>query len=138
MGAHTAPTARGERGQVLPLVLVIVLVVAGGLLLLARLGARAAAQARAQVAADAAALAGAAEGRAAAEALAVANGAELESYDEAGTRVRVVVRAGGARAAAVAERTDASEGGAYSGVDAFGPAWRDRDARGRPIRAPGP
>lgn len=125
----------GERGQVLPLVLVILLVAAGGLLLLTHLGARAAAQARAQVAADAAALAGAAEGRDAAAALATANGAILESFDVDGPRVRVVVRAGGARAAAAAERTDGRQGDAYSGADAFGPAWRDDDARGRPIRA---
>jgi len=127
----------GERGQVLPLVLVILLVAAGGLLLLAHLGARATAQARAQVAADAAALAGAAEGQHAAEVLASANGAVLESYEVEGPRVRVVVRTGGARAVAVAERTDGREGGAYSGADAFGRAWRDDDAGGRPIRAGG-
>jgi hypothetical protein len=129
--------ARGERGQVLPLVLVILLLAAGGMLLLARLGARATAQARAQVAADAAALAGAADGRDAAETLAAANGAVLESYDVVGPRVRVVVRAGDARATAAAERTDGREGGAYSGADALGPAGRDHDAGGRPIRARG-
>jgi hypothetical protein len=132
-----ARAVRGERGQVLPLVLVILLVAAGGLLLLVRLGARATAQARAQLAADSAALAGAADGRAAAEALAAANGAVVEAYTVDGRRVRVVVQLAGARAAAVAERTDGLEGGAYSGADAFGPAWRGDDAGGRPVRAGG-
>src|SRR5438128_2221470 len=57
---------KGERGSVLPLVAVGILVAGGAVLLLGRMGTAAVDRASARTAADAAALAGAAEGRAAA------------------------------------------------------------------------
>jgi len=124
--------ARGERGQVLPLVLVVVLVVVGAALAIVALGRRADAQARAQTAADAAALAGAAEGRGAAEAMAAANGAVLVSFTADGAVVRVAVRIGDATAVASAERTDGGGDTAYSGADASGPTRRGDDEWGAP------
>lgn len=54
--------ASGERGQALPIVLLLVALTGAALLVVGRVGARAAAAARARSAADAAALAGAAAG----------------------------------------------------------------------------
>lgn len=89
--AHRRPA---ERGQVTPLVAVVVLFVALVALGLARLGGGAVDAARARTAADAAALAGAAEGRAAAEELAAANGARLIGYQALGSDVMVTVEVG--------------------------------------------
>ena len=99
-------TGGNERGQVTPL-LALVVVLAGALIVMvARLGENAADQARAQTAADAAALAGAIEGEAAADELATRNGAELVSFvaDERGVVVTVVIRRAEARARAVTSR----------------------------------
>lgn len=97
-----------ERGQVLPLVALVV--VLGGVctVLLGRIGAAAVDRARARTAADAAALAGAAEGVGAARSIAAANGGEVVSYATAGADVVVRVRVGDATAPARARR----EGGA--------------------------
>src|SRR5436305_516764 len=91
---------RKERGSVLPLVAVGILVAGGTVLLLGRLGSAAVDRASARTAADAAALAGAAEGRAAAASVASANGARLASYVEHGFDTEVVVTVGKARAVA--------------------------------------
>lgn len=89
-----------ERGSVLPLV-AVVLVMAGALCLgLGRLGGQVTAAGQARTAADAAALAGAADGRGAAESLARANGGRLVDYDEDGGEVQVRVRVGRAEATA--------------------------------------
>ena len=97
--------ARRERGQVLPLV-AVVMVVAGGLcLVVGRIGGRAVGEAQAATAADAAALAGAGAGPKAASRSAAANGATIVHYeaDGADTRVRVALD-GGAKASARARR----------------------------------
>ena len=103
---------RRERGQVLPL-MAVVMVVAGGLcLVVGRLGGRAVGEAQAATAADAAALAGAAAGPQAASRWAVANGATVLDYesDGADTRVRVTLD-GGAEASARARRRGSPVGG---------------------------
>ena len=99
-----------DRGQLMPLYAVIVLVAAGAIVLVAHLGVLAAHRAHARTAADAAALAGAAEGRPAADEVARANGAVLESFVVAGVDVEVRVRVGSTHATARARR----EGGCRS------------------------
>ncbi len=94
---------RDDRGQVLPLValvLVFAVMVATGI---AHLAVEATERARAEHAADAAALAGAVGDRPAAATLARANGAELESFARDGDIVVVAVRRHGHRATARAE-----------------------------------
>lgn len=92
--------AHGDRGQVLPLVALVVVLGAIVILVIGRVGVAVRDQARAQTAADAAALAGAAGGEADAESLAARNGAALLSFERDGAAVRVVVRVGRAQAAA--------------------------------------
>src|SRR5690606_32314418 len=94
----------GERGQALPLALVVLLMAAGVMLAVGALSEQAVADARARTAADAAALAGAAAGEAAAPAVAEDNGAAVVAYDEAGAQVRVAVVVDGRGAVAAAER----------------------------------
>jgi hypothetical protein len=104
--------ARRERGQVLPL-LTLVIVLAGLVCLAAgKLGGAAVARAQAVTAADAAALAGAAAGEGEARRAAAANGARLTGYQAAGTDARVEVTLGRAEAAARARRSgnDPDEG----------------------------
>lgn len=101
-----------ERGQVLPFVALMVMVVGVACLVLGRLGGAAVARAQAVTAADAAALAGAAAGREAARASAAANGGRLIGYEELGLDTRVEVDLGGARAAARARRPPAGAPGA--------------------------
>jgi hypothetical protein len=96
---------RSERGQVLPLVALLMVAMGGSAVLLVRLGGVAADRAQASAAADAAALAGAAEGRPAAERLAAANGAQVRSYREEGSDTEVWVSVGRAGATARATRT---------------------------------
>ena len=98
---------RGERGSVLPLLVLAVILAGAMAMALGRLGAAAAARARARTAADAAALAGAAEGRPAAEAVAAANGARVLSYEQLGLDARVRVAVGPAEAVARARREGA-------------------------------
>ena len=102
--------ARSDRGQLLPLYAVVVLVACVAMLLLVRLGVIATHRAHARTAADAAALAGAAEGRDAAEQVATANGAVLESFEADGDEVEVRVRVDNSHARARARR----EGGCQS------------------------
>lgn len=96
-----------ERGSLLPLLAVILVVAATLIVAIGRLGEAAAARAHARAAADAAALAGAAEDRAAAATMAEANGAHLLMYEPRGRDVRVTVRWGGARATARARSASA-------------------------------
>jgi hypothetical protein len=89
-----------ERGSLLPLFAVILVVAATLVLAVGRLGEAAIARAHARTAADASALAGAADGRAAAMATAAANGARLVNFEPRGRDVRVTVEWGQARAKA--------------------------------------
>ena len=86
-----------ERGSVLPLLAVVLVVAATLVVAVGRLGEAAVARAHARAAADATALAGAAESRAAATAIAEANEADLLIYEPRGRDVRVTVRWGPAR-----------------------------------------
>lgn len=95
-----------DRGQVAPLLVIVVLVVVGALIVLVHVGRIAVVRAQVQTAADAAALAGAAEGRPAAERLARDNGASLESFTVDGNEVQVVVERNEVRATARARRDD--------------------------------
>src|SRR5919197_1281850 len=93
---------RSERGQVAPLV--AVLVVAAGVLcvVVVRFGLAGAHRAVARTSADAVALAGAADGQNAAQGIAAANESELERYEASGRDVKVRVRYGDAAATAKA------------------------------------
>lgn len=95
----------GERGQVLPLLVLLMML---GLILLV-VGVRLAPvlddAARARTAADAAALAGVVEGRPAAAAIAAANDGVLVHYERVGASVTVVVRVGLVSARARASMT---------------------------------
>jgi hypothetical protein len=104
-----------QRGSILPLVALAMVLAGVTVVLLGRIGGAATARAGARNAADAAALAGAAEGRAAAIALASANGAELLSYEEIGLDTRVRVRLGMAEATGRARRTG-DRGGSGTGT----------------------
>lgn len=99
-----------ERGQVTPLLAVLVVVIGGLIFGVARFGATTAHASRAQAAADAAALAGAAEDRGAAEAVARLNGAEVVSYDADGREVLVRTRVGEVWSVARARRVGGGRG----------------------------
>jgi ABC-type molybdate transport system ATPase subunit len=94
-----------ERGQVVPLVAIVVVLVGVLCLGLARLGGSAGEAARARTAADAAALAGAADGEASARELARANGGRVVRYEVDGDEVEVLVEVGDHRAVARAVAT---------------------------------
>src|SRR5690606_19634611 len=94
---------RGERGQALPLVLMVLAFTVAVALGLARLSRIAAERGAARHAADAAALAGAIAGRPGAVEVARANGADLVSFSRSGDVVEVVVRRSGTSATARAE-----------------------------------
>jgi uncharacterized membrane protein len=94
----------GERGQVAPLVVIVLLAALGAVVLLVQVGRVTVARSEAQTAADAAALAGALEGRDGADELARANGAVLVSFATDGAEVQVVVEHGDVRATARARR----------------------------------
>jgi len=108
----------GQRGQVLPLV--AVMVVLGGLvsLGLGHLGGAALARARAATAADAAALAGAAAGQGAARELARYNDGTLVDYEQDGADTEVVVEVGDATARARARRSGEGPSGPAPGLRA--------------------
>ncbi|MEA2901577.1 MAG: hypothetical protein QOH36_1464 [Actinomycetota bacterium] len=105
--------ARGERGSVVPLMALAIVVLGAAVLLVGRLGVAATDRAGARTAADAAALAGAAEGEGPAGDLAAANGADMTNFAAEGTDARVEVELGTARAVARARRSH----GAVDGVD---------------------
>lgn len=92
-----------ERGQAVPLLLVVLVLATIAAVVIAEVGAAAIERSRAQVAADAAALAGAAHGRAAAEEVAAANDARVTELRVVGTTVVVTVAYRRARARAAAE-----------------------------------
>lgn len=104
MSSTREKSVAGPSGQVVPLLCLALVVVAGLLVGLARLGSQAATRARAQTAADAAALAGAAEGEEAARSVAAANDGTLVEFVQAGALTEVEVRVGRATAVARAER----------------------------------
>ncbi|MFP5327960.1 MAG: hypothetical protein ACLGHT_10830, partial [Acidimicrobiia bacterium] len=112
----------GERGQVAPIVALVVVLAGALLVMLGRLGANAADQAGAQTAADAAALAGAIEGEEGARELAERNGAEMVSFvaQDDGVVVTVVVRRAEARARAVVSRS-AVDGDCASATESWHP-----------------
>ena len=89
-----------DRGQLTPLVALLVVVAGAVSLGLGRLAGLAVDRARAQTAADAAALAGVTAGEPSARRLAEANGAELVQFGRLGGDVRVVVRLRSAEARA--------------------------------------
>ena len=116
-----------ERGQVLPLMTLVVVLVGGACLVLGRVGGAAVARAQAVTAADAAALAGAAAGREAASSAAGWNGARLVAYEELGNDTRVRVELGRARATARARRSGpptpmAGAPGGGTGMEGLNPA----------------
>jgi hypothetical protein len=113
--------ARGDAGQALPLVLVVVAAAVGAMLLLGALGGRALLSARAQTAADAAALAGAAEGPEAASELARLNGSAPAGVEGGVGDATVTVRVGGVDAVARAQSPPAP--GAV-GVEGLTPAMQ--------------
>ncbi|HYE78502.1 MAG TPA: M15 family metallopeptidase [bacterium] len=130
--------ATGEKGQVLPLVALMMVVVGAVALWLGRLGGAAVTRAQAQTAADAAALAGAAVGRDAAAAAARWNHARLVSYEEQGADARVEVELGGAEAVARARwLPDLAAGGpAQAGQPPGGDPARSSPASSRGGLAP--
>ncbi|HUF32327.1 MAG TPA: M15 family metallopeptidase [Acidimicrobiales bacterium] len=103
-----AGTRSGERGSVVPLVALVVLLVGGLCAGVARSGVDAVTAARVRTAADAAALAGAAAGERAAVEAARANGAEVVAHRREGREVEVTVRLAGFEATARATRTGPS------------------------------
>ena len=109
--------ARGDDGQALPLVLVIVAAAVGAMLLLGALGGRALHGAQAQTAADAAALAGAVEGPDGAAELARLNDAALADVEGGVGDATVTARVGEADALARA-RTPAAAGPGTQGLTA--------------------
>lgn len=96
---------RAERGQAVPVMVVVLLLAAVVVLAITRLGIAADDAAKARTAADAAALAGAADGFAAATELAEANGGTLLAYNAFGNQVEVRVGVGSSVAVARAERS---------------------------------
>lgn len=96
---------RGDAGQALPWMLLVVMLGFGLVLVAARLAPVLDDSARARTAADAAALAGAAAGEESARSIAAANGGELLEYERSGLDVTVVVRVGAVRARARATAT---------------------------------
>lgn len=112
MGEWRAKGAgRTERGQAVPLMALVVVVVAVVALGVARLGRAAGARASAQTAADASALAGALDGEPGAREVATANGGRLVAFRQVGADVVVTVEAGGARAQARARPVGSSVAG---------------------------
>lgn len=97
--------SRSERGQVLPLVALLMVLAGVAAVGLVRLGTGAAERARAVTAADAAALAGAADDEDRARELAQANGGELNRFEREGPDARVRVHLGDAVGTARARRT---------------------------------
>lgn len=91
----------GERGQILPLIALLMAAAASAVLALGVLGSQAVSLAEATTAADTAALAGASSGAVGADAVAAANDAELVDFERLdGGDVRVRVERDGVRATA--------------------------------------
>lgn len=118
-----------ERGQVVPLLTLVVLLAGLVCLGVGKLGGAAVARAQATTAADAAALAGAASGRMAANDFAAANGGRVTGYQQLGTVARVDVALGRAQASARAQRTGGSGDEGPAGPSALAPATQAALAR---------
>jgi hypothetical protein len=103
-----------QRGSIVPLVALLVVLAGAVAIGLGRLGAHAVEAGRARTAADAAALAGAAEGIGAARAVAAANGAVLVDVEDGGEGFRVWAEVGGAVASSAAVR-EGGTGGTAAG-----------------------
>ncbi len=117
--------SRDERGSVLPLMALAVVLMGVIVVLIGRLGAAATDRAAARAAADAAALAGAADGEASARELALANGAEVIHFEAKGEDAVVEVRLGSARAVGRARRSHRVLGGrGDDGAGSQAPAMR--------------
>jgi putative Flp pilus-assembly TadE/G-like protein len=133
-------STRSERGQAVPLLLVVLALAVAAALLVGAIGAAASRRARAQTAADAAALAGAVAGEPAARALAADNDGSLESFERAGGVATAVVRVDDASATASAEASSSAALAPAGGGDrrALAPAMHAALARadellGRPV-----
>ena len=117
---------RGQSGQVLPLVALVLLGLGAAALLIGRLGGAAVNRARAVAAADTVALAGAAGDRHQADAVAAANGARVLRFERVRGDTRVRVAVGPAEATARARPVDPPGGG---GAPGLAPALRAALAR---------
>ncbi|MGQ0616164.1 MAG: pilus assembly protein TadG-related protein [Acidimicrobiia bacterium] len=126
--------ARDDKGQVLPLTAVLVILMGLSCLLLASVGRDARDQARARSAADAAALAGAVQGPTVAAALAEANGGQLVDFRADGDGATVRARVGSGDAVARAELVGGGAGPPGGGDRAdVAPALRAALARAEDI-----
>lgn len=96
--------SHNDRGQILPLVALLVLTAGLAALWIGKLGGAAAARAQARTAADAAALAGVLHGRSAAKSIAEANRARLVHFESRGNEAFVRVELGHAVATARARK----------------------------------
>lgn len=129
--------ARGQSGQVLPLVALVLVALGVTALLIGRLGGAAVARARASAAADTAALAGAVGDRSQADALATANGGRVLRFQRIDGDALVRVAVGPAEATARARPVDGGGGGG-GGVEDLAPGlraalWRAEQLLGRPV-----
>jgi hypothetical protein len=113
---------RNERGQALPLLALVIVVGGVAMLALGRIGGAAVERARASAAADAAALAGAAEGRDAARGVTAANEGRIVRYEVLGDDVRARVAVGEAEATARARRTSGAPLAVPPGREGASPA----------------
>lgn len=117
-----------QRGQVTPLLALVVAVGCVLVMMLMRLGQNATDQARAQTAADAAALAGAIEGEAAADELARANGADLIAFSAGPDDVVVTVAVGRAEGQARAVLRRRRDGVAEADCARPNESWQSESA----------
>ncbi len=133
--------AGDERGQALPLLVLLLVAALGAVLLVGRLAGAGVSAARARTAADAAALAGATVGDDAARRLADRNGSRVVSFARAGDVVTVEAENEGQRARARATAVPAGGGGGHAGrLSGVAPAVRAAVSRasqilGRPVIA---
>lgn len=104
MRASRPPCSARERGQAVPIVLLVLVFACAVCLAVARLGSLLAQREHVRHAADAVALAGAIDGEDGARNIAAANGVTLVSFTADGDQVAVVARAGRFSALARAER----------------------------------
>ena len=124
------PRCRGQSGQVLPFVVLVLAFAAAAALWLGRLGGAAAARAKASATADMSALAGAGGDRRLAAAVAARNGGRVVRFEQVDGDVRVGVVIGPAVAEAVARPGGVGAGaGAGAGGEGLAPALRAALAR---------
>jgi uncharacterized protein YcbK (DUF882 family) len=125
----------GERGQILPLIALLMAAAAAAVLALGVLGSQTVSLAEATTAADTAALAGASSGAAIADAVATANDAELIDFERLdGGDVRVRIERDGVRATARARAIRSARGDVVGLAPAMRAALRRAEALlGRPV-----